>query len=265
MPNAKENVAAKDVRQLWKEYFPELPPEELRVGWFTKYRYSQVVVGFKIVREEYINGRFEHLHAGTTTNDVARYASATLRNLYPSPRITLSITVEVAYELMPEAKERFQSKLKPLADGCVVFDPYQKGPYRRFWDGHESIGAHVFAYYAHNFGCMPKFSQVGAEICHTCRNPRCCNPQHLYLGSKAVNLGERCYGRLGPSTPAVYVPSKAEIIQEILHTPTNTVPDDQPNDDLPLTTSVVNELTDPPDGNQNTFQPYFFPAFSSDS
>jgi hypothetical protein len=228
MSNAKANIRTTEVQQLWNEYFPELPPEELRIGWFTKYSYDQIVAGFKIVREKYADGRFEACKA---TTDVARYASATLRNLFSSPRITLPIVVEVAYRLMPERVEEFKARLKPIAGGCRIFEADQKGPYRRFWDGHAVIGAHVFAYYAHNFGCMPKFSQVGAEVCHTCRNPRCCNPQHLYLGSKAVNLRDRRYGDSELPSVRECGPSPNEIIQEILLTPTNTVQVDQPDDD----------------------------------
>lgn len=46
-----------------------------------------------------------------------------------------------------------------------------------------NIGAHVAAY-ALAFGCRPD----GAVIMHSCDNPPCCNPQHLYAVTQAENL-----------------------------------------------------------------------------
>jgi hypothetical protein len=45
-----------------------------------------------------------------------------------------------------------------------------------------SIGAHVFAW-EHWRGHVP----VGMEVCHTCDNPICCNPCHLFLGTSDDN------------------------------------------------------------------------------
>ena len=82
---------------------------------------------------------------------------------------------------MPDAVKRFEVNLKPITSGCAIFNSDQKGPYHRFWDGHKVIGAPVFVYYAYKYGCMPMFVQIAAEICHSCANPRCCNPEHLIL------------------------------------------------------------------------------------
>lgn len=47
-------------------------------------------------------------------------------------------------------------------------------------------GAHRFAY-SLVYGEIPD----GLVICHTCDNPRCCNPAHLYAGTMADNIHDR--------------------------------------------------------------------------
>lgn len=54
--------------------------------------------------------------------------------------------------------------------------------------GH-TIGAHIFSYELHK-------GQAYGYVCHTCDNPACVNPDHLFLGSQLDNMGDcRAKGR----------------------------------------------------------------------
>lgn len=113
--------------------------------------------------------------------------------------------------LTDKAKARFLSKVSivPTADGCME---WMAGRNKAGY-GTVSLGNKTFVatriMYALHYGIDP--SEL--NVCHTCDNPPCINPEHLFLGTKADNMqdmlskgrankacGERHRSRTSPET-----------------------------------------------------------------
>lgn len=84
-------------------------------------------------------------------------------------------------------EERFWSKvdIKPQSE-CWNWkgtkDPKGYGGFYLRKDKQHQFKSHRIAYQL-TFGEIPE----GLCICHKCDNPSCCNPNHLFLGSKSDN------------------------------------------------------------------------------
>ena len=80
--------------------------------------------------------------------------------------------------------ERFYRNLKVMPSGCVEWQLSRpSGLYGQIKFEGKMLKTHRVAWELAN-GPIPE----GLMVCHTCDNPPCCNPAHLFLGSASDNM-----------------------------------------------------------------------------
>jgi hypothetical protein len=83
-------------------------------------------------------------------------------------------------------EERFWAQVEKT-DGCWLWTGNKdRDGYGHIKHGGKSIGAHRASYLIHN-GEIPE----GQVICHTCDNPACVRPDHIFSGTVADNNRDR--------------------------------------------------------------------------
>lgn len=85
-----------------------------------------------------------------------------------------------------------------------------RGDYGNFWDGRKNKRANRYSYEHHNKVTLNPLQFV----CHSCDNPRCVRPTHLWLGTRQDNMDDAANkGRLKKGQNA---PKAAFTNQQIL-------------------------------------------------
>ena len=93
-----------------------------------------------------------------------------------------------AYKITEADKKRFMKKVAVAGDNdCWEWKAGKAAHgYGQFRFRHKQLGAHRFMYWL-------KHGEYPGEgyVCHTCDNPGCVNPNHLYLGDHLSNMEDR--------------------------------------------------------------------------
>jgi hypothetical protein len=83
----------------------------------------------------------------------------------------------------PAFQQVFLAKLLRVPSGCLEWQGYKNSKgYGRTTISRKSYRVHRVAWEI-KYGPIPK----GLDVLHRCDNPPCCDPEHLFLGTRADN------------------------------------------------------------------------------
>lgn len=94
--------------------------------------------------------------------------------------------IEFRNDDLQKATANFEKKTIKNEDGCWSWKSKYKPTYGKVSFNTKVMSSHRFSYFIHK-GTIP----TGMLICHTCDNPPCTNPDHLFLGTHKDNCHDK--------------------------------------------------------------------------